>query len=296
MNDFDKTYHDALVEVLEKGVQKGDRTGTGTISRFGMQMRFDLTRGFPLITTKHVPLRLIIEELTWFLRGETNCNSLKDKNVHIWDEWADEGGELGPIYGKQWRSWSNLVVEKTEIMVGSDHSAEEDIYEEVDKVTDDPIDQIVKVIETLKTNPDCRRMIVSAWNVTDIDKMNLPPCHLLFQFYVADNKLSCQMYQRSCDMFLGGPFNLASYSALTHMLAHICDLEVGEFIWTIGDAHAYSNHLEQVNEQLGRTPYDAPILRIAPNAPKDIDGGWTFDHFILDDYQHHPRISAPVAV
>lgn len=295
MNEHDKTYHNALVEVLEKGVQKGDRTGTGTISRFGMQLRFNLGDGFPLITTKHVPLRLIIEELTWFLRGETNCNSLKDKNVHIWDDWADEDGELGPIYGSQWRSWSNPKIKWVEEPYDY---VEEGGYEseEVAVLDKNPIDQIAQVIDTLKTNPDCRRMIVSAWNVADIDKMKLPPCHLLFQFYVADNKLSCQLYQRSCDFFLGVPFNIASYAALIHMLAHICDLDVGEFIWTGGDCHIYSTHLEQVKEQLSRTPYDAPTLRIAADAPKDIDSGWTFDHFILEDYQHHPRIAAPVAV
>lgn len=295
MNNHDRTYHAALVNILDMGVQKGDRTGTGTIDRFGMQMRFDLTEGFPLITTKHVPLRLIIEELLWFLRGETNSKSLQNKNVHIWDDWSDEEGELGPIYGKQWRSWSNPTMQPGSEFAYVDDDGD-DVYCEDDVLVDNPIDQIVNAIKTLKTNPDCRRIIVSAWNVADIDKMAIPPCHLLFQFWVHDNRLSCQLYQRSCDMFLGVPFNIASYAALIHIIAHICGMEVGDFVWTGGSCHIYSNHMNQVNEQLSRTPYEAPTLTIHPDAPTDIDGGWTFDHFILEDYKHHPRISAPVAV
>lgn len=273
----DEAYLKALEEILMKGKLKGDRTGTGTRSRFGMQMRFDLSRGFPLLTTKRVHFKSVIWELLWFLRGETNANWLRERGVTIWDEWADENGDLGPIYGHQWRSWA--------IPPTPPHTGKREW-----------VDQLATVVNTLKTNPDDRRMIVSAWNVGELEDMALPPCHLLFQFWSWRNTLSCQLYQRSCDMFLGVPFNIASYSALIHLLCHVVDMEPGEFIWTGGDCHIYSNHMEQVEEQLSRAPYVSPSLRIAPDAPKDIDGDWHLDHFILEDYKCHPSIKAPVAV
>jgi thymidylate synthase len=272
MNKHDETYHAALEEILIKGKRKDDRTGTGTKSRFGMQMRFDLRKhGFPLVTTKKTHFKSIIWELLWFLRGGTNVKWLQERGVSIWDEWADEHGHLGPVYGAQWRNWP-------EGTPGYGY------------------DQLATVVQTLKDNPDDRRMIVSAWNVGQLPFMRLPPCHLLFQFWVWRNQIHCQLYQRSCDMFLGVPFNIASYSALIHLLAHVCDMEVGEFIWTGGDCHIYNNHMEQVELQLSRAPFKAPTLTIAPDAPKSIDGEWHLDHFQLEGYECHPGIKAPVAI
>lgn len=254
--------------VLNDGIQKHDRTGTGTISVFGYQMRFDLSAGFPLVTTKKMHLKSIIHELIWFLRGDTNIKYLKDNGVSIWDEWADEQGELGPVYGQQWRSWP---------LPGGGH-----------------IDQISTVIKQIKGNPDSRRLIVSAWNVAEVDNMALPPCHCFFQFYVADGKLSCQLYQRSADIFLGVPFNIASYALLTMMVAQVCGLEAGDFIHTLGDAHIYNNHIEQAKLQLSRTPFDLPRMEINPDINDIFE--FTFDDFKLTDYQSHPHIKAPVAV
>jgi thymidylate synthase len=261
-------YLDLLQHILEKGVSKTDRTGTGTISCFGYQMRFDLSEGFPLVTTKKLHLRSIIHELLWFLKGETNIRYLKENGVSIWDEWADENGELGPVYGKQWRNWE-----------AADGKA---------------IDQIAEVIKQLKNSPDSRRMIVSAWNVGDLPEMALMPCHALFQFYVADGKLSCQLYQRSADVFLGVPFNIASYALLTMMIAQVCDLQPGDFVHTFGDVHLYNNHLEQARLQLSRKPYPLPTLRINKDV-KDIFE-FKFEDFHVENYQHHPAIKAPVAV
>lgn len=261
-------YQQLLQHILDNGVHKSDRTGTGTISTFGYQMRFDLQKGFPLVTTKKVHLKSIIHELLWFLKGETNIASLKEAGVSIWDEWADENGELGPVYGKQWRSWEGPNGEV--------------------------IDQISDVIAQIKKNPDSRRLIVSAWNVADLPKMALMPCHTIFQFYVAENKLSCQLYQRSADVFLGVPFNIASYALLTLMIAQVCDLEPGEFIHTFGDVHIYSNHMEQVKLQLSREPYPLPTMKLNP-AVKDIFE-FQFADFSLENYQSHPAIKAPVAV
>jgi thymidylate synthase len=261
-------YLGLLQHILDTGVHKSDRTGTGTQSCFGYQLRFDLQKGFPLVTTKKVHLKSIIYELLWFLKGETNIAYLKENGVGIWDEWADENGELGPVYGKQWRSWE-----------GKDGKV---------------VDQISDLIAQIKKNPDSRRLIVSAWNVGDLPEMALMPCHTMFQFYVADGKLSCQLYQRSADVFLGVPFNIASYALLTMMIAQVCDLEPGEFIHTFGDVHIYSNHMEQVNLQLSRTPYPLPTMKLNP-AVKDIFG-FTFDDFKLENYQSHPGIKAPVAV
>ena len=257
-----------MQKVLDTGTHKEDRTGTGTLSIFGHQMRFDLSEGFPLVTTKKLHLRSIIHELLWFLKGETNIAYLKQNNVRIWDEWADENGELGPVYGHQWRSWPT-----------PDGSS---------------IDQISNLIQNIKTNPDSRRLIVSAWNVAEVTNMALPPCHTLFQFYVLDGKLSCQLYQRSADIFLGVPFNIASYALLTMMIAQVCDLKVGEFIHTFGDAHLYSNHLDQAKEQLAREPRKLPKMRIDTEV-KDIFG-FTIDSFELVDYNPHPHIKAKVAV
>lgn len=254
--------------VRENGVKKWDRTNTGTLSVFGYQMRFDLNQGFPLVTTKKVHLRSIIHELLWFLRGDTNIASLNAEGVSIWDEWANEEGDLGPVYGKQWRSWPN----------GRGES----------------IDQISRIIETLKKDPDSRRLIVSAWNVADLDKMALAPCHCLFQFYVAEGKLSCQLYQRSADIFLGVPFNIASYALLTQMIAQVTDLKLGDFVHTFGDAHLYLNHLTQADEQLKRTPYALPEMLINPDVKSIFD--FRFEDFVLKNYECHPRISAPVAV
>ena len=262
-----KQYHDLLQHILEHGTHKEDRTGTGTTSVFGYQMRFDLSKGFPVVTTKKLHLRSIIIELLWFLQGDTNIKFLKENNVSIWDEWADENGNLGPVYGHQWRSWPD----------GNGGT----------------IDQITKLIHSLKNNPDSRRHIVSAWNVADVDNMALPPCHTLFQFYVADGKLSCQLYQRSADTFLGVPFNIASYALLTMMLAQVCDLEPGDFVHTFGDAHIYSNHLEQVELQLSRECRPLPTMKINPNV-KDIFG-FTYEDFELVGYDPHPHIKGAVA-
>jgi len=261
-------YEDLLRDVLANGSHKSDRTGTGTRSVFGRQLRFDLAHGFPLITTKRVHFKSIAYELLWFLRGESNVGWLRENGVTIWDEWADERGELGPVYGVQWRSWP----------------APDGTH----------IDQISQVIDQLRSNPDSRRIIVSAWNVADIPNMALAPCHAFFQFYVADGKLSCQLYQRSADMFLGVPFNIASYALLTLMVAQQVGLEPGEFVWTGGDVHIYDNHLEQVAEQLGREPFPAPSLRFARKPESIFD--YEYEDFIVEDYQHHPAIRAAVAV
>jgi thymidylate synthase len=267
-NPTDNCYHDLMRHVLEHGTDKSDRTGTGTRSVFGYQMRFDLNAGFPLLTTKKLYLRAIIHELLWFLQGDTNIAYLKNNNVTIWDEWADADGNLGPVYGYQWRSWP----------------APDGAH----------IDQIKDVIEQIKTNPDSRRMIVSAWNVADIPKMALAPCHAFFQFYVANGKLSCQLYQRSADIFLGVPFNIASYALLTMMVAQSCGLKVGDFVHTLGDAHLYSNHLEQAREQLSREPRAMPIMRLNPLITDVLQ--FKFDDFTLEQYDPHPAIKAPIAV
>ena len=263
-----KAYLDALRHILEHGDHKNDRTGTGTTAVFGYQMRFDLSEGLPVVTTKRLHLRSIIHELLWFLRGETNIGYLNENRVTIWDEWADENGDLGPIYGKQWRSWEGCD--------GRVH------------------DQIEVALDTIRNNPDSRRIIVSAWNVDDLSRMALPPCHLLFQFYVSNGRLSCQLYQRSADMFLGVPFNIASYSMLVHIMADQTGLDVGDFIWTGGDCHIYDNHRDQVAEQLSRKPFGLPTFRLG-RVPASIDG-YTFDDFILEEYEYHPSIKAPVAV
>ncbi len=263
-----RQYLDLLQHVLDHGSRKEDRTGTGTRSVFGAQLRFDLAQGFPLVTTKKTHLKSIIYELLWFLRGETNVRWLQEHGVSIWNEWAREGGELGPVYGYQWRNWPTP---------DGRH-----------------IDQITEVVNTLKTNPDSRRIIVSAWNVGQIDQMALPPCHAFFQFYVADGKLSCQLYQRSADLFLGVPFNIASYSLLVLMMAQVCDLAPGEFIWTGGDCHIYSNHMEQVQTQLAREPRAWPAMKLNP-AKKDIFA-FEYEDFTLEGYDPHPAIKAPVAV
>ncbi len=263
-----KAYLQLLRHVLEHGTQKTDRTGTGTLSVFGYQMRFNLADGFPLVTTKKIHTKSVIHELLWFLRGETNIKYLKENGVSIWDDWADPQGELGPVYGYQWRSWPAPDGRK--------------------------IDQISELITLIKTRPDSRRLIVSAWNPADVDKMKLPPCHCLFQFYVADGKLSCQLYQRSADVFLGVPFNIASYSLLTMMVAQVCGLKPGEFIHSFGDVHLYSNHLEQARLQLSREPYPLPTMKLNP-AVKSIFA-FKFEDFTLENYQFHPVISAPIAV
>lgn len=261
-------YLKLLQHIIDTGTDKSDRTGTGTRSVFGYQMRFDLSEGFPLVTTKKTHLKSIIHELLWFLQGDTNIAYLKEHNVKIWDEWADENGDLGPVYGKQWRSWQ-----------GADGVE---------------VDQVKDLIHQIKNNPDSRRMIISAWNVADLPKMKLMPCHCLFQFYVANGKLSCQLYQRSADVFLGVPFNIASYALLTMMIAQVCDLEPGEFIHSFGDVHLYSNHFEQANLQLTRTPFALPTMKINPSV-KDIFS-FKFEDFELLNYQSHPAIKAPVAV
>ena len=263
-----RQYLDLIQQIYDHGAVKEDRTGTGTRSLFGHQMRFDLADSFPLLTTKKLHLRSIIHELLWFLTGDTNIQDLRDNKVRIWDEWADEDGNLGPVYGHQWRSW---------------------------QCTDGRIiDQISNVVENIKSNPDSRRLIVSAWNVGDVDKMALPPCHLLFQFYVANDKLSCQLYQRSADVFLGVPFNIASYALLTLMVAQVTSLQPGEFVHTLGDAHLYSNHLEQAELQLSREPLNSPTLRINPDVKNIFD--FKFEDFTLDNYEPHPHIKASVAV
>ncbi|MHA8094201.1 thymidylate synthase [Aquirufa lenticrescens] len=263
-----QAYLDLLTHIKENGTFKSDRTGTGTTSVFGYQMRFNLEEGFPLVTTKKTHLKSIIHELLWFLKGETNIGYLTEHSVRIWDEWADENGDLGPVYGKQWRSWegANGVV----------------------------IDQIKEAVETLKKNPDSRRIIVSAWNVADLPKMALMPCHAFFQFYVANGKLSCQLYQRSADVFLGVPFNIASYALLTMMMAQVCDLGLGDFIWTGGDTHLYSNHMEQVDLQLTRTPRALPTMKINPEVKDILD--FKYEDFTLEGYDPYPGIKAPVAV
>lgn len=263
-----KQYLDLMQEILDKGSKKTDRTGTGTYSVFGRQLRFDLSEGFPLVTTKKLHLRSIIYELLWFLNGDTNIKYLKDNGVSIWDEWADENGELGPVYGSQWRSWP----------------APDGRH----------IDQITQVLNQIKNKPDSRRHIVTAWNPAEVDKMALPPCHALFQFYVADGKLSCQLYQRSADYFLGVPFNIASYALMTHMFAQQCDLEPGEFVWTGGDVHLYTNHIEQAKLQLSRTPYAIPQLVIKRKPASLFD--YQFEDFEIVNYQSHPSIKAPIAV
>jgi thymidylate synthase len=263
-----KQYLAYLSHILDHGVRKEDRTGTGTLSVFGYQMRFDLQRGFPVVTTKKLHLRSIIHELLWFISGETNIKYLKENGVSIWNEWADEAGDLGPVYGKQWRNWET-----------SDGRV---------------IDQLSQVIEQIKINPDSRRLIVSAWNVGELERMALAPCHLLFQFYVAEGRLSCQLYQRSADSFLGVPYNITSYSLLTEMIAQQCGLEAGEFIWTGGDCHIYSNHMEQVRLQLDREPYPLPQLVIKRKPDSILD--YKFEDFELVNYQSHPHIPAPVAV
>ncbi len=261
-------YQQLLRHILENGASKTDRTGTGTISCFGYQMRFNLQEGFPMVTTKKLHTKSIIYELLWFLRGETNIKYLTDHGVSIWNEWADAEGELGPVYGKQWRSWE-----------GADGTV---------------IDQVTDLINQVKKNPDSRRLIISAWNVAELPKMALMPCHTIFQFYVADGKLSCQLYQRSADVFLGVPFNIASYALLTMMVAQVCDLEYGDFVHSFGDVHLYNNHIEQAQLQLSREPYPLPTMKINP-AIKDIFG-FHFEDFTLENYQHHPAIKAPVAV
>ena len=260
-----KQYLDMLRYVLENGVDKMDRTGVGTRSVFGQQMRFDLSRGFPLMTTKKMHLKSIIHELLWFIKGDTNVKYLQDNGVRIWNEWADENGDLGPIYGSQWRNWNG-----------------------------EGIDQLAQVVDKLKNNPNDRRMIVSAWNVSKIPEMHLPPCHMMFQFYVANGKLSCMLYQRSCDMFLGVPFNIASYALLTMMLAQVCNLEPGEFVHTLGDTHIYHNHFEQVKEQLRREPLPLPTMRLNPQV-KDIND-FKYEDFTLENYQCYGAIKAQVAV
>jgi len=261
-------YLDLLQHILNTGVQKHDRTGTGTISTFGYQMRLDLQKGFPLVTTKKVHTKSIIHELLWFLKGETNIHYLKENGVSIWNEWANEDGELGPVYGKQWRSWE-----------GKDGKV---------------VDQVSDLVKQIKSNPDSRRLIVSAWNVTELPDMALMPCHTLFQFYVANGKLSCQLYQRSADVFLGVPFNIASYALLTLMVAQVCNLEPGEFVHTFGDVHIYNNHMEQVKLQVSRTPFPLPAMKLNPSVKNIFD--FKFEDFTLENYQSHPAIKAPVAV
>jgi thymidylate synthase len=263
-----RQYHDLMARILDEGVAKSDRTGTGTLSVFGHQMRFDLSQGFPLVTTKKLHLKSIIHELIWFLAGDTNIKYLKDNGVRIWDEWADEKGDLGPVYGKQWRSWAAPDGET--------------------------VDQIGWLVNELKRNPDSRRLIISAWNPADIPKMALAPCHCLFQFYVAEGRLSCQLYQRSADVFLGVPFNIASYALLTHMLAQVSGLQPGDFVHTLGDAHLYSNHLEQARLQLSRDPRPLPVLRLNPAVRSLFD--FRFDDIAIEHYDPHPHIAAPVAV
>ncbi len=263
-----KAYHQLLEQIIQTGVSKEDRTGTGTLSIFGPQLRFDLNEGFPLLTTKKVHFKSVVYELLWFITGSTNVQYLQENGVSIWDEWADAEGELGPVYGKQWRRWQ--------------------------KPDGSTVDQLAEVVDQLRRNPDSRRLLVSAWNVADIPSMALPPCHAFFQFYVADHKLSCQLYQRSADVFLGVPFNIASYALLTHMVAQVCGLGVGEFVHTMGDAHLYSNHLEQAKLQLSREPRPLPRLVLGP-AVKNLDD-FVYEHIQLVGYDPHPAIKAPVAV
>lgn len=263
-----RQYHDLLQRILDEGVKKSDRTGTGTLSVFGHQMRFDLSQGFPLVTTKKLHLKSIVHELLWFIAGDTNIRYLKENGVSIWDEWADADGELGPVYGKQWRSWEGAD--------GRTH------------------DQLRNLLEEIRRNPDSRRLVLSAWNVGDLDRMALAPCHCLFQFWVADGRLSCQLYQRSADCFLGVPFNIASYALLTQLVAHVSGLQAGEFVHTFGDAHLYLNHLEQTRLQLSREPRALPTLRLNPNVRSLFD--FTYDDIVIENYDPHPLIKAPVAV
>jgi thymidylate synthase len=263
-----RQYHDLMARILDQGVAKSDRTGTGTLSVFGHQMRFDLSQGFPLVTTKKLHLKSIIHELIWFLAGDTNIKYLKDNGVGIWDEWADADGNLGPVYGKQWRSWA--------------------------RPDGGSVDQISWLVNELKRNPDSRRLIISAWNPAEIDQMALAPCHCLFQFYVAEGRLSCQLYQRSADVFLGVPFNIASYALLTHMLAQVSGLQPGDFVHTLGDAHLYSNHLEQARLQLSRDPRPLPNLRLKPTVRSLFD--FRFEDIAIENYDPHPHIKAPVAI
>ncbi len=280
-----REYLKLLRHVLEHGTPKSDRTGTGTRSVFGWQMRYDLAHGFPLVTTKKLHTRSIFHELLWFLRGETNIAYLKENGVSIWDEWADENGELGPVYGKQWRRWScanpSRESQKADIPVGTSQQEQ-------------TIDQISWVIDEIRRNPDSRRLVVSAWNVADLPKMALQPCHALFQFYVADGRLSCQLYQRSADIFLGVPFNIASYALLTHMIAQVCELRAGELVHTLGDAHLYSNHVEQAREQLSREPLPPPTLVLNPDVRSIFD--FRYEDIVIDKYRAHAAIKAPVAV
>ncbi len=263
-----KQYLDLLRHVKAHGIRRGDRTGTGTLSVFGYQMRFDLQAGFPLVTTKRIFFKGLAVEMLWFLKGDTNIRFLNERGIKIWDDWADEDGNLGPVYGKQWRRWETPDGEH--------------------------VDQIERLMEGLRTNPESRRHIVQAWNVADVEKMALPPCHMFFQFYVAERRLSCSLYVRSNDLFLGAPFNIGQYALLTHMIAQQCDLEAGELIYTVGDAHIYLNHLDQVDEQLNRTPYPLPKLRIKRKPPTLFD--YEFEDFELVGYRHHPTIKAPIAV
>jgi len=311
MNSIPTPYEDLLRDVLATGARKDDRTGTGTLSVFGRQIRYNLADGFPLLTTKRVHFKSVAYELLWFLRGESNVRWLQDHGVTIWDEWADADGELGPVYGVQWRSWPTFVPEAAKNgpvsfpegssrQLATGKEINPDPVVELVETTQQPtelqletIDQISEVISQIKTNPDSRRLIVSAWNVAQIPEMALPPCHLLFQFYVADGKLSCQLYQRSADLFLGVPFNIASYSLLTHMVAAQTGLEVGDFIWTGGDCHVYLNHLDQVREQLSREPRPYPRLELAP---RHSIYDYTYDDIVVHDYDPWPTIKAPVAV
>ncbi|MDP2357295.1 MAG: thymidylate synthase [Beijerinckiaceae bacterium] len=263
-----RQYHDLLQRILDEGVQKGDRTGTGTLSVFGHQMRFDLAEGFPLVTTKKLHLKSIVHELLWFIAGDTNVRYLKENGVSIWDEWADANGDLGPVYGRQWRSWE-----------GADGRAH---------------DQLANLLDEIRRNPDSRRLVLSAWNVGDLDKMALAPCHCLFQFWVANGRLSCQLYQRSADCFLGVPFNIASYALLTHLVAHVCGLQAGDFVHTFGDAHLYLNHLDQTRLQLSRERRALPTLRLNPNIRSLYD--FTYDDIVFENYDPHPLIKAPVAI
>ncbi len=283
-----RKYLDLLDHVLKTGVKREDRTGTGTIGIFGYQMRFDLAEGFPLLTTKKVHTKSILHELLWFIKGDTNIKYLKDNGVTIWDAWADKDGDLGPVYGKQWRNWEGLNRLSVLSLGPENPKFPGDFYRKKS------IDQLADVIQQIKTNPNSRRLVVSAWNPVDVPEMALPPCHCLFQFFIANGKLSCQLYQRSADIFLGVPFNIASYAMLTHMVAQVCGLQVGEFIHTLGDAHIYLNHLDQVKEQLSREPYDLPELWVNPEV-KDIND-FKFEDIKVEWYVSHDAIKAPIAV
>jgi thymidylate synthase len=287
-NNADRQYLELLNTIKVEGDKKEDRTGTGTVSLFGEQLKFDLTEGFPLLTTKKVYTRGIIHELLWFLKGDTNIKYLQDNKTRIWDEWADENGDLGPVYGKQWVDWNG----RQEMSLSKERN--ENGYFDYIPTHIDGINQIAEVIDTIKNNPDSRRLIVSAWNPADIPLMALAPCHCLFQFYVVNGKLSCQLYQRSADVFLGVPFNIASYALLTHMIAHVCDLEVGTFVHTFGDVHIYNNHFEQVDEQLSREARDLPTLKINRKVTDIFD--FKYEDFTIENYDPHPAIKAEVSV